>query len=184
MNMQLNEYQTGAVSTAIYPGELVYPALGLCGEVSELVAAVTKDRRSGRMVQDNLDSVKKEIGDVLWYVANIAEDMDTLFSEVIGRKNFVVHPGLWDVVDEALIELPIRAGAVAENIKKAIRDDDGAVSYARGRNILAALCLLVTWLERLCSWYGITLEECARLNLDKLRSRAERGVLKGDGDSR
>jgi len=181
-NLLLNKYQTGAVSTAIYPGTIIYPVLGLCGEVGELIAAVTADLYSGQG-SDDLDSIKKETGDVLWYIANIAEDMDTRFSEVMGRKNFEECLTTWDV-DEALIELPIHAGRVAENIKKAIRDDDGAVSYARGKNILAALGLLVTWLERLCSRYGITLEACAQLNLDKLRSRAERGVLKGDGDDR
>ncbi len=45
--LQLNKYQSGAVSTAIYPGTMVYPALGLCGEVGELIAAVTEDRYSG-----------------------------------------------------------------------------------------------------------------------------------------
>jgi hypothetical protein len=180
--MNYNMYQSGAVRTAIYPGTMVYPILGLCGEVGELIAAINKDRYSGE-ASDNLDDVKKEIGDVLWYVANIAEDMSTLFSEVMGQKNFGVCLETWNI-DDALIELPIQAGVVAENIKKAIRDDDGAVSHARGRNILASLCLIVTWLERLCSGFGATLEECAQLNLDKLRSRAERGVIKGDGDGR
>ena len=182
--LQLNKYQSGAVSTAIYPGTMVYPALGLCGEVGELIAAINEDRRHVDAGDDfSIDSVKKETGDVLWYIANIAEDMDTRLSEVMGRKYFEVCLETWDV-DEALTELPIRAGAVAENIKKAIRDNDGDVSHARGKNILTALRLVVTWLERLCSWYGITLEECAQLNLDKLRSRAARGVLKGDGDAR
>jgi NTP pyrophosphatase (non-canonical NTP hydrolase) len=181
--LKLNEYQTGAVSTAIYPDIMMaYPALGLCGEVGELIAAINKDRYSGEC-SDNLDSVKKEIGDVLWYAANIAEDMDTRLSEVMGRENFEVCPETWNI-DDALIDLPVCAGEVAENIKKAIRDNDGAVSYARGRNILAALCLLVIWLERLCSGFGATLEECAQLNLDKLRSRAERDAIKGEGDYR
>jgi hypothetical protein len=177
--LQLNEYQTGAVNLAIYPGTLVYPTLGLCGEVGELIAAVSVNLKMG----GNLDNVKKEIGDVLWYVANVAEDMDTLFSEVMGRKNFEEGTEGW-YVDKAINELPIQAGIVAENMKKAIRDNDGDVSYNRGHNILEALRLLVTWLERLCSCYGSTLEECARLNLDKLRSRTERGVIKGDGDHR
>jgi NTP pyrophosphatase (non-canonical NTP hydrolase) len=178
----LNMYQSGAVRTAIYPGTMVYPILGLCGEVGELLSAINKDRYSGE-ASDNLDDVKKEIGDVLWYVANVAEDMDTRLSEVMGRKNFEVCRETWNI-DDALIELPIQVGVVAENMKKAIRDNDGNVSHIRGANILASLCLIVTWLERLCSGFGATLEECAQLNLDKLRSRAARGVLKGNGDAR
>jgi NTP pyrophosphatase (non-canonical NTP hydrolase) len=178
----LNMYQSGAVRTAIYPGTMVYPTLGLCGEVGELIAVVTKDIGMGDC-GDELDSIEKEVGDVLWYVANIAEDMSTLLSEVMGRENFAVCPEMWSN-EEVLRELPIHAGVVAENIKKAIRDNDGDVSHARGKNILEALRCLVTWLERLCSWYGISLEECAQLNLDKLRSRKERGVIKGDGNDR
>ncbi len=179
--LQLNKYQSNAISTAIYPDKLVYPTLGLCGEVGELIAAVTRYRHSGEYA-DNLDSVK-EIGDCVWYVANIAKDMDTHLSEVMGRKNFEVCIETWNI-NKALTELPIHAGVVAENVKKAIRDNDGELTDARGKNILAALRLLVTWLEHLCSWYGTTLEVCAQLNLDKLRSRAERGVLKGDGNER
>ena len=180
--LQLNKYQSGAVSTAIYPGKLVYPTLGLCGEVGELIAYVRMEHDqcdSG----NELDNIRKELGDVLWYVANIAEDMDTRLSEIMGRENFQEYSGPWDF-DDVISELPVHAGVVAESVKKAIRDDDGAVSYTRGKNILTALRFLVIWLERLCSNYEITLEECAQLNLDKLRSRAERGVLKGDGDNR
>ena len=180
--MILNEYQSGAVNTAIYPGKLVYPTLGLCGEAGELIDFVSVEHDQC----DNgaeVDNIRKEMGDVIWYVANIAEDMDTLFSEVMARENFQEYTGPWDV-DEVISQLAICAGIVAENIKKAIRDDDGALSYTRGKNILAALRMLVIWLERLCSNYEITLEECAQLNLNKLRSRAERGVLKGDGDNR
>lgn len=182
--LQLNKYQSGAVSTAVYPDNmlLIYPALGLCGEVGELIAACIEDRYSGEC-SDNIDNVKKEIGDCIWYVANIAEDMDTLFSEVLNRRTFEVCLERWDI-DEALLELPVCAGVVAENVKKAIRDNDGEVSHTRGANILKALRCLVMWLARLCSWYGIALEECAQLNLDKLYSRAERGVIKGDGNSR
>ena len=180
--LQLNKYQTGAHNTSIYPGTLVYPTLGLCGEVGELIAVVVEDIDLNGC--DELDdTIKKETGDILWYVANIAEDMGTLLSEIMGRENFEAPRETWS--NETVInELPIHAGAVAENMKKAIRDDDGDISLARGKNILEALRLVVTWLERLCSWYGTTLEECAQLNLDKLRSRAERGVLKGDGDDR
>ena len=175
-------YQSGAVSTAIYPGTLVYPALGLCGEVGELIVALVRDENQGGC-GDELESIKKEIGDVLWYVANIAEDMGLLLSEVMGEESFREYTDPWRV-NEVTRELPVHAGMVAECVKKTIRDDDGELAHARGAIIIKALSSLVIWMERLCSNYEITLEECARLNLDKLRSRAERGVLKGDGNER
>jgi NTP pyrophosphatase (non-canonical NTP hydrolase) len=177
--MLLDEYQTGAASTAIYPGELIYPTLGLCGEMGELFAAI----KEKRIRCDGPDNIKKEASDVLWYAANIAKDIDVLLSEVMGRENFEDRTEGWGVA-KALSELAIYAGEVAENVKKAIRDNDGVVTADRHENIVKALRWVVIWLERLCSNYGATLGEGAQLNLDKLRSRAERGVLKGDGDAR
>lgn len=177
----LNEYQTGAASTAFYPGAVIYPALGLCGKVGELIAAIVREYQGGG--NDEWDNIKKEIGDCIWYVANIADDMGTRLSKVMERENFQEYSGPWDT-EEVTSELSIHAGVVAENVKKAIRDNNGLVTWAKHGNIVKALRFLVIWLERLCSNYETILEECAQLNLDKLRSRAERGVLKGDGDAR
>jgi len=181
--MRLIEYQYQAVRTAIYPHthKLIYPALGLCGEVGELIGYVSAEQ--GLQLALVLDNIKKEIGDVLWYAANVAEDMDVLLCEVMEEEDFPKYTGPWDA-DEVIGELPIHAGVVAENVKKTIRDSNGALSAVRRDNIVLALRWVLRWVARLCSNYNITLEECAQLNLDKLRSRAERGVLKGDGDDR
>jgi NTP pyrophosphatase (non-canonical NTP hydrolase) len=181
-NVLLNQYQADAVSTAIYPGTLSYPTLGLCGEVGELIAVLTS-RFVPSYRDDILDDFKKEAGDVLWYVANVASDMDVLLSEVMQRKEFDICLEVWDV-DEGIDELPVHAGVVAENVKKTLRDNCGVLTDDRCDNIMKALRLVVVWLERLCSYYGTTLAECAQLNSDKLRDRQERGVLKGDGDNR
>lgn len=43
----------------------------------------------------------------------------------------------------------------------------------------------VLWnLAEICTLYGVTLQEVADYNIAKLRSRAERGVIKGDGGDR
>lgn len=78
--MQLNEYQEGARKTAVYPDEynIIYPALGLAGEAGEAVEKVKKAvRRGGKQYEAELDraGLIKEIGDVLWYVANLASDI-------------------------------------------------------------------------------------------------------------
>ena len=78
--MDFNNYQHSARATAIYPnlGEnLWYPTLGLCGESGEVAEKVKKIYRdkSGNIDTETKSLLIKELGDVLWYVANIASEL-------------------------------------------------------------------------------------------------------------
>lgn len=84
--MNLNEYQDKARATAIYPKTAIvlYPTLklaGEAGEVSEKIGKIIRDRK-GRIGTVEKEDLKKEIGDVLWYVANLAADLDFTLEEV------------------------------------------------------------------------------------------------------
>src|SRR5690606_7748433 len=72
--MTFDEYQKFAATTAIYPEEhkVVYPALGLAGEAGEVANKVKKMIRDGA----GPEGVIAEIGDVLWYIAALASDLD------------------------------------------------------------------------------------------------------------
>lgn len=77
--MQFNDYQAAAIKTAGYPviGEkFVYPALGLAGEAGEVVEKVKKIFRNydGVISEEYKESIKKELGDVLWYVAMLSHE--------------------------------------------------------------------------------------------------------------
>ena len=76
--MQFNEYQTLAANTAIYPlaSKVTYPALGLCGEAGEVAEKVKKNIRDGAS-ETFKEDMKKELGDVLWYVAAVAHVIGT-----------------------------------------------------------------------------------------------------------
>jgi NTP pyrophosphatase (non-canonical NTP hydrolase) len=79
--MTFKEYQDQARKTAIYPAShaIIYPALGLSGESGEVAEKVKKWVRDG-----NLDGlgIAKELGDVLWYIAAIAGDLDLDLDEI------------------------------------------------------------------------------------------------------
>ena len=79
--MRFNEYQEEASKTAIYPEQykVVYPALGLAGEAGEVAEKVKKHIRDGVL---NVDDLKKELGDVLWYLAAIASDLGLNLDDV------------------------------------------------------------------------------------------------------
>lgn len=79
-NMDFNQYQELARKTAIYPNvgnNLWYPALGLCGESGEVAERVKKLYRDfdGLPTADFVYHTKKELGDVLWYVSNLASEL-------------------------------------------------------------------------------------------------------------
>lgn len=88
--MTLNEYQSGARTTALYPehARIVYPALKLAGEAGEVAEKLGKLMRDegfepGAPLGDAArDALVKELGDVLWYVANLAADLGVGLDEV------------------------------------------------------------------------------------------------------
>jgi len=106
--MNFSEYQKKANATAIYDSKfsILYPTLGLAGEAGEVAEKVKKIIRDNKSIIDEKESVAKELGDVLWYVAAVARDI------------------------------------------------------------------------------GYSLEVIAEMNIEKLESRRERGVLQGNGDNR
>lgn len=74
------------------------------------------------------------------------------------------------------------AGEAAEKIKKYARDggDPGLVRTA----LLKELGDTLWYLAAVARNWGLTLEEVATTNLEKLRGRKERGTLGGSGDNR
>lgn len=75
-------------------------------------------------------------------------------------------------------------GEVAEKVKKAIRDNNGYIDDER-KAALKLECGDVLWyLSNLASDLGLTLEEIARHNVEKLQNRQERNALSGNGDNR
>lgn len=74
--MDFKEYQKNTKKTAIYPnnmeGGFYYPALGLAGEVGELLNKIKKIARDKKT--PDLEDIKGEIGDVLWYLSQLSNE--------------------------------------------------------------------------------------------------------------
>lgn len=103
--MKMNNYQEKAFATATAESQnIYYMTLGLTGEAGEIANKVKKVMRDGKQL--DLEDIKHELGDVLWYVAGLSTVL------------------------------------------------------------------------------GIDLEDVAKANIEKLKSRKERGVIHGSGDNR
>ena len=81
----LDMYQRVAKTTAIYPREqaIVYPTLGLTGEAGEVANKVKKLLRDG--YENNKDyrgELAKELGDCLWYISILADDIGFKLSDI------------------------------------------------------------------------------------------------------
>ena len=85
--MNFNEYQIKARETAVYPNinsNFIYPTLGLVGEAGEVAEKIKKVIRdnNGIISEEKKEEIKKELGDVLWYVANLAKELDIDLDDV------------------------------------------------------------------------------------------------------
>ena len=76
------------------------------------------------------------------------------------------------------------AGEVAEKIKKVIRDNGGVFTEEKKKEIIKEVGDVLWYIAALLSDLGVTMDETAVGNLEKLFSRKERGVLNGNGDNR
>ncbi len=84
--MELADYQRLSRRTAQYPREawLTYPVLGLAGEAGEVAEHAKKVIRDdgGAVSDERRAAMAKELGDVLWYVAQIASELGLGLEEV------------------------------------------------------------------------------------------------------
>ncbi len=86
------EYQKESIKTAIFPPgrSLEYLFLGVCGEAGEIAEKAKKVIRdkNGIMTEEDREAMKKEIGDVLWYLSQLATELD-FDLEDIANENLI-----------------------------------------------------------------------------------------------
>lgn len=85
--LDFREYQQLARKTAIYPSlghNFVYPTLGLAGEAGEVVEVIKKFIRDneGNITPEIRSRLSGELGDLLWYIANLAVEVDISLDDI------------------------------------------------------------------------------------------------------
>ena len=85
--MDFNTYQKKSRKTAIYPDKdknFIYPVLGLAGETGEVAEKIKKIIRDkdGKISLHDKKELSKEIGDILWYLANLAVELGLSLEEI------------------------------------------------------------------------------------------------------
>jgi len=85
--VNFREYQKKSRETAVYQNlgkNYIYPLLGLAGETGEVVEKFKKLLRNNDGVIDKefIESIKKELGDVLWYISQISTELDIELDDI------------------------------------------------------------------------------------------------------
>ena len=85
--MDFNRYQKQAKKTAVYPNigkNFTYPTIGLMGEAGEVANKVKKMIRDdhGKITNERREELKAEIGDVMWYIAQLSTELGLKLSDI------------------------------------------------------------------------------------------------------
>ena len=191
-------YENKVEQLAVYPfsggrqvASLLYPALGLSGEASEVLEKVGDAFDEGHMytLPDDLRvKILYECGDVLWYITRVAAELSSSLREVYCSISVSDLSCFEPRFPTNARKMMVAAGRVAEISKKALRDDSGdihtPVRSERRDLVFSALSEVLLFLMKLAENLGSSLDDIAEMNIVKLSSRADRGVLQGSGDDR
>jgi NTP pyrophosphatase (non-canonical NTP hydrolase) len=85
--MNFTEYQQKAKATAKYPvigHGVIYPTLGLTNEAGEVAGKIKKVFRDkdGVISDETRDALKAELGDVLWYLSQVATELNLSLDDI------------------------------------------------------------------------------------------------------
>ena len=85
--MNFNDYQEKSRKTAKYPSigdPIIYPALGLVNEAGEVAGKIKKIFRDkeGKINDESKSALKAELGDVLWYLTQLATELNLSLEEI------------------------------------------------------------------------------------------------------
>ena len=190
--MNLQEYQVKARGTAFYARsngtKMIYPTLGLVGECGEVVEKIKKLIRDddNEMSPERRDGIKKELGDVMWYCANICCDTDLDLDMIHKMRNASITQSIRSLILPRLVLRMNRHASMAAELLEQwhYRYNSNITESERFSELPDHLTHILVCIEEIGKRCGFTLEEIYVTNIEKLLSRKRRGKAKGDGDNR
>jgi len=85
--MKLNEYQSDAWEFALPQSRsTMYLLAGLVGETGEFASEIAKAQRDGISIERFSSNVKKELGDILWFVSGFASHYGFTLEDVAAEN--------------------------------------------------------------------------------------------------
>jgi NTP pyrophosphatase (non-canonical NTP hydrolase) len=100
---------------------------------------------------------------------------DAIETAIYGEGQKIIYPTLG---------LAGEAGEVADKVKKVLRDNDGVFTDDIKTSVAKEIGDVLWYIAALSRDLGYTLEDIAKMNIEKLESRKQRNVISGSGDER
>lgn len=178
------DYSKYARETAQYPrkgNNPFYPILGLNGETGEVADQVKRIIRDDneKLTIERISKIGKEIGDCCWYLQQTmleaAIPMNSIDGLNIPLHQINNHMTAEENIDE-IVSHTILIDSLSSNI---------SAEMLTTRTVDANLCVeLLEALASVSKRLGLDLRQLCIINLEKLYSRKERGVIQGQGEDR
>ena len=105
------------------------------------------------------------------------------YQKIALTTNLAKKDPLQELVQQVL-GLGDEAGEVQAIFKKWIRDNNADIELLDTKNVAKELGDILWYIAVVAHDLGISFDDIAAMNIEKLRSRKERGVLRGSGDNR
>ncbi|MCA1799874.1 MAG: nucleoside triphosphate pyrophosphohydrolase family protein [Actinobacteria bacterium] len=98
----------------------------------------------------------------------------------------LLYPGSGEIQGLLYVALGLNgeAGEVAEKVKKILRDNQSVVGEEQRENLILEAGDVLWYIAGLCHELGISIEEVASRNIEKLNNRHKSGTIQGSGDHR
>lgn len=136
--------------------------LGIIGEFGEVCDVVKKFIRGDFKKDEFKSKIKKEIGDLTWYLVTYAHDEGILTYDFPKPKDSRILKNI--------MKMEELKGRLAKSNNK--REKAAIVKNLIGKTTDLAWC------------FGFTMEDICKKNIEKTFGRAQRGVILGSGNDR
>lgn len=193
--MNLSEYQEEASKTTRFPADvppLFYNAAGMCDEAGEVLEAYLNGYTSEGDGIIDPKQVKKELGDVLWYTAMAARQLEYDLGSLAANADELRGELPECIGNEVgpLFAASVLCKQTADTmgaVKKLFRDQSVLDFHAKSAllaRIEDGLTLTLAAISLVAEDNHLTLDEIAAGNLEKVLARREKGTIHGTGDNR
>jgi NTP pyrophosphatase (non-canonical NTP hydrolase) len=180
--------EAAATSDRGPPNSLIIPLLGLFGETGGLLSVVKKKKRDGESDIGYRPAVIEELGDVLWYLTTVARHAGIALSDVASNANRGFSN--WSAGDTSALlfsevqhapptVVPLEPSAFLQNLLLEMAGEVGSVlaDFQAGKlesnqaALAGRLVAVFRTLLKAGNEAGVTLEEAAKFNLQKIFDR-------------